>query len=57
MEIKSVTITGKTLSIEEVVAVAYNTVAVNPLNDETKKRMEASNKWLQNAIFNEKMKF
>jgi len=57
MEITSVDITGQTLSIEEVVAVAYNQATVNPLNDETKKRMEASNKWLHNAIFNDKELF
>jgi len=57
MVISSVDITGKTLSIEEVVAVAYNKATVNPLNDETKKRMEASNEWLHNAIFNDKELF
>ncbi len=57
MEFTSTNITGRTLSIEEVVAVAYRKATVNPLNEETKTRMEESNKWLQNAIFNDKELF
>jgi histidine ammonia-lyase len=46
----SVEITGKTLTIEEVVAVAKNRAIVKPLGQETRKRMEASQQWMHDAI-------
>ena len=50
MDITSVEITGKTLTIEEVMAVAQNKAIVQPLGQETRKRMEASQQWLKEAI-------
>ncbi|MBW2593670.1 MAG: aromatic amino acid lyase, partial [Deltaproteobacteria bacterium] len=46
----AVEITGKQLTIEEVVAVAYEKTSVQPLSDETRKQMETTQKWLQDAI-------
>jgi histidine ammonia-lyase len=46
----TVEITGKTLKIEEVIAVADNRAALKPLNPETKARMTATQQWLENAI-------
>jgi len=46
----TVEITGKTLKIEEVIAVAYNRATVKPLSQETKTRMTATQLWLKNAI-------
>lgn len=52
MSITEVNITGQTLTIEEVVAVAYNRARVLPLSQETKDRMLASHEWLDDAITN-----
>ncbi len=52
MSITEVNITGQNLTIEEVVAVAYNRAKVLPLSQETKDRMMASHEWLDNAISN-----
>ena len=57
MNINSVEITGKTLTIEEVVAVAQNKAIVQPLGQETRKRMEDSHQWLNNAIHQKKQVF
>jgi histidine ammonia-lyase len=46
----SVEITGKTLTIEEVVQVAHNRAALKPLSEETKQRMLATQAWLGDAI-------
>ena len=46
----TVEITGKRLTIEEVVAVARDKVTVAPLGNETKNRMNATRKWLENEI-------
>lgn len=45
-------VTGKDLTIEEVVAVAYQKAEVAPLDEETKNRMMASHTWLDEAINN-----
>ncbi len=45
-----VAITGKTLTIEEVKAVAHDRVRVRPLSKETKSRMTATQRWLDDAI-------
>ncbi len=57
MNITSVEITGKTLTIEEVVAVAQNRAFVTPLGRETRERMEASQQWLHDAIRQKKQVF
>ena len=46
----AVEITGKKLTIEEVVAVAHENAGVKPLADEITQQMETTQKWLQNAI-------
>jgi histidine ammonia-lyase len=46
----TVEITGKTLSIEEVNAVALDRATVKPLSQDTKARMIATQQWLENAI-------
>lgn len=48
--IKEIEITGKALTIEEVNAVAVNKVPVMPLNNETKKNMNATQMWLESAV-------
>ena len=45
-----VVITGKTLAIEEVKAVAHDRATVRPLSEETKSRMTATQRWLDDAI-------
>ena len=50
MDITAIEITGKTLTIEEVTAVAYERAIVEPLSDETKDRMNSSHQWLDDAI-------
>ncbi|MBT3807821.1 MAG: aromatic amino acid lyase, partial [Desulfobacula sp.] len=57
MNITSVEITGKTLTIEEVMAVAQNKAIVQPLGQETRKRMEASQQWLNKAIHEKNQTF
>jgi len=57
MDITSVEITGKTLTIEEVMAVAQNKAIVQPLGQETRKRMEASQQWLNKAIHEKNQTF
>lgn len=52
-----VKITGQTLSIEEIVAVAYKHARVALLDEETKNRMMASHAWLDNAINNDGASF
>ncbi len=46
----SVEITGKKLTIEEVVAVAHGRAVVAPLGVETKQAMEATQRWLSREI-------
>lgn len=50
MAIPSVEITGKTMTIEEVVAVAYGRAVVAPLGEETGNGMEATQRWLSEEI-------
>ena len=57
MSIKTVEITGGTLTIEEVVAVAYEKATVAPLSEETKARMNVSHEWLDDAIHNQNATF
>ena len=45
-----VEITGKTLTIEEVNAVAHDRATVRPLSEETKSRMTATQRGLDDAI-------
>jgi histidine ammonia-lyase len=53
MVMTSMEITGKTLTIEEVVNVAYDRATLKPLGEETRERMNATQAWLENAIKNE----
>lgn len=53
MIMTSVEITGKTLTIEEVVDVAFNRAMLKPLGEETRERMNATQAWLEQAIQNE----
>ena len=46
----SIEITGKKLTLEEVVAVAREKVSVRSLSEETKKRMNGSQQWLEKEI-------
>jgi histidine ammonia-lyase len=46
----SIEITGKGLTIEEVVAIAIDNAAVKPLSKETKARMHDTQQWLENEI-------
>lgn len=57
MSYPEVKITGKTLTIEEVVSVAYKRARVAPLDEETQNRMMASHAWLDNAINNDGSSF
>jgi histidine ammonia-lyase len=57
MVMTSVEITGKTLTIEEVVKVAYNRATLKPLSEETKERMHATQAWLGEAIKNKETVF
>jgi len=57
MSIETVDITGRTLTIEEVVAVAYEEATVAPLSEETKARMNVSHEWLDDAIHNKDATF
>jgi histidine ammonia-lyase len=50
MNITTIEITGKKLTIEEVNAVAYNLAKVNLLDQETKARMTTTQEWLGQAI-------
>ena len=50
MTTTTVNITGQTLAIDEVVAVAYQRATVQPLNQETKQCMEATQHWLRDEI-------
>jgi len=53
----SVEITGKTLTIEEVLSVAYNRATLKPLREETRERMNATQAWLEDAINNKETAF
>jgi|APSaa5957512622_1039677.scaffolds.fasta_scaffold38156_1 histidine ammonia-lyase len=57
MSIETVEITGRTLTIEEVVAVAYGKATVSLLSEETKARMNVSHEWLDDAIHNQNATF
>jgi len=57
MVMTSVEITGKTLTIEEVVNVADNRATLQPLSEETKERMNATQVWLDDAVKNRETAF
>ena len=46
----AITISGKKLTIEDVCAVANHGAVVQPLEQKTKERMNATQKWLEQAI-------
>ncbi|MFQ5484634.1 MAG: histidine ammonia-lyase [Desulfobacterales bacterium] len=57
MVMTSVEITGKNLTIEEVLSVAYNRATLKPIREETRERMNATQAWLDDAINNKDTAF
>lgn len=57
MTITSVEISGKSLTIEEVAAVAYKKARVAPLNGETKEGMELTQGWLSDQMSKQETHF